>query len=228
MRITPEQARQQLAEGNQRFAGGGARRPHSNLSRMVELAREEPAPVAVVVGCIDSRVPPEIIFDQGLGDLMVVRLAGIPGATELVGSVELAVQAFGIPLVVVLGHTHCAALAAAAAGQAQDGNLLDLQEWLTPAVDHVRTRQPSLPPAQFAREVELENTRLAVEALLHGSPLLRQAVREGRLQIWGAMYSLESCLVEWLGRHAQEAEILDRDLEVLDREVLAGDSKVGP
>lgn len=195
------QALDRLREGNRRFASS---RPTSVLAgagrREALLAGQEP--FAVVLGCSDSRVPAELVFDQGFGDLFVIRVAGNVVAPSLVGSVEFAASRFGTRLVVVLGHSHCGAVAAtleALAGRAPDGspNIDDIVGRVRPAVEPLVTG-PGADPGSLLEEAVRANIRASVRDLLGGSELLRRLAVDDGLVVVGAEYSLETGLVEFL------------------------------
>jgi len=200
--IGAQEALERLREGNRRFASGAAASyGYENFVRRTELAdRQEP--FAIILGCSDSRVPAEIVFDQGLGDLFVIRVAGNVVAASQVGSVEFAAERFGTPLVVVLGHSRCGAI------------LATLEELLRPSQDQsrnlrsiVRRVRPSVEPLlatplrddhdALVEQAVRANVRAAANQLRHGSELLEQLESQGRLLIVGAEYSLETGLVDF-------------------------------
>lgn len=196
--VSPAEALERLREGNARFvrelrsldAFGGRRRR--------EALVDGQSPFAVVLSCSDSRVPSELVFDCGLGDLFVVRVAGNVVAPSLVGSVEFAVATFGVRLAVVMGHTRCGAIAATLdvvqGATPPSANLRDIVDRITPAVRcaHGATREALL---QDATRV---NIRASVHALRHGSAILEQRVADGRLAVVGAEYALEDGTVRFL------------------------------
>ena len=135
--ITGEQALQELIEGNARFASGNTSHPDQSMQRRSELVAGQ-HPFAVIVGCSDSRIPPELIFDQGLGDIFVIRAAGQVLDNVSLGSIEYAVEHLGVPLVVVLGHDSCGAVSATLKGGEVAGHLNSLVNFIQPAVDEAR------------------------------------------------------------------------------------------
>ncbi|MGB9870990.1 MAG: carbonic anhydrase [Anaerolineae bacterium] len=191
-----ESSLQALKEGNRRYGAGRAQHPRQDTARRREtLPRQQP--FAVVLGCSDSRVPPEILFDQGVGDLFVVRTAGHVADEAVLGSVEYAVEHLGVPLVVVLGHTHCGAVTAAVQSAAapdapHPGHLGRLVEAVLPAVRETA----GLPGDPVAHAIDA-HIRRTVEAL-NAVPALAERVRSGDLWIVGARYDLESGEVLWL------------------------------
>jgi carbonic anhydrase len=196
--MTPDHALRLLQEGNARFVAG------TTLRRdLVAQVRETSAgqyPFAAVLGCIDSRVPPELVFDAGIGDLFAARIAGNVVDDELLGSLEFATKAAGARLIVVLGHTRCGAVMGACDG-VQMGSLTRTLALLGPAVAAARETVPgkhdSSNPA-FVAHVTEANVRLGARALVERSPILAELVREGRLRVVPARYDVDSGRVEFL------------------------------
>ena len=190
--VTAEMALKELMRGNERFVKDALTHPNQESHRRKDLAREQ-HPFAIVVGCSDSRVPPEIVFDQGLGDLYVVRLAGTVVEREGLGSIEYAVLRFDPPLIVVLGHERCGVIEAAVKAGYVPGNLGDLLGCIKPAVIRV-TAKPGDPVDNVLRA----HVMLTVERLRTQSEVLAERVRAGRLHIVGARYDLDTGIVEVL------------------------------
>jgi carbonic anhydrase len=200
--ITASESLQRLRDGNARFAAN-VRGLDSFLTqeRRAELAKSQ-APHAIILGCSDSRVPAEIVFDQGIGDLFVIRVAGNIVAPSLVGSVEFAAEAFGTRLVVVLGHSRCGAI------------LSTLQQLQQPAgtqsrnlrsiVDRVRPHVASLLATDLKNDIDRlideavrANIRASADHLRHGSEVLEQLIERDGLLVVGAEYSLETGRVDF-------------------------------
>lgn len=188
-----------LVEGNRRFVKGELAHPGRRPEDFAPLA-EGQAPLAVIVGCADSRVAPELIFDQGVGDLFVVRVAGnaVSGAGPFIkGSVEFAVAELGARLIVVLGHEACGAVKAAVAHiDANDtlpGAIRDLVEVIRPAAQAVRGK-----PGDKVDNSIKANVALGVERLKGLDPILADLVKKGELKIVGAVYELRTGTVKWL------------------------------
>jgi carbonic anhydrase len=188
-----------LVEGNQRFVKGELAHPGRRPEDFAPLA-EGQAPLAVIVGCADSRVSPELIFDQGVGDLFVVRVAGnaISGAGPFIkGSVEFAVAELGARLVVVLGHEACGAVKAAVAHiDANDtlpGSIRDLVEVIRPAAEAVRGKTGD----KLDNAIKA-NVQIGVERLKGLDPILSDLVKKGELKMVGAVYELRTGAVKWL------------------------------
>jgi carbonic anhydrase len=189
--LDPEAALQRLKVGNQRFIEGtGTQRGGFDAQKMAAAQR----PFAIVLGCSDSRTPVEILFDQGFGDLFVVRVAGNIVAPSLVGSIEFAASAFGTRLVVVMGHTGCggitATLNAIATGQGPESkNLRAITDRITPHIEAI-ARRGSGPETH--REAVRANVRASVDHLRHGSQILEELVMKGRVQVVGSEYEIET------------------------------------
>jgi carbonic anhydrase len=189
-----------LRDGNRRFvedlrAGG------SGAGRRRALPRSQD-PLAIVLGCSDARVPAEIIFDQGLGDLFVIRVAGNIVAPSQVGSVEFAAEAFGTRLVVVLGHSHCGAIHATLEqlrrpSQDQSRNLRSIVNRIRPAVEGLLDRDEPLDPEALVQRAVRANIRMSTDHLRHGSEVLEQAIERDGLLVVGAEYSLDSGVVDF-------------------------------
>ena len=189
---TPRAALRALLDGNRRFIAGRARHPRQSPARIREVAGGQD-PFAIVLGCADSRVAPEILFDQGIGDLFDNRVAGNLVDDLLLGSIEYAVEEFAPPLIVVLGHERCGAvsatLAAIRTGAEAPGHIAALVEALRPILT---------PYADAPDGVELgvrANIRAQVAALVEQSAIVREAVEHGGTAVVGARYDLDTGLV---------------------------------
>ena len=170
-------------------------------ARRAELAREQ-QPFAVVLGCADSRVPAEIVFDQGLGDLFVVRVAGNIVAPSQVGSIEFAAARFGIRLVVVLGHSQCGAILATVEelrrpATNQSPNLRSIVERVRPSVEPLLSSDVARDLDALVRKAVRANVEASVSHLRHGSEILEQAIANDGLLVVGAEYSLETGIVDF-------------------------------
>ena len=188
---------QELIAGNKRYAEGHPTHPHQSASRRRELA-EGQNPRAAVLACADSRVSPEIVFDQGLGDLFVVRVAGNCTNDPILGSLEYAVEHLGTQLIVVLGHKRCGAVAAACAGGEAPGHIASLFQALAPAADKISQSE-----AGRIDLVAKENVRMTVTGLRSCGPILEELVRLGKLEVAGAFYDLDTGAVEIVDRSAR-------------------------
>jgi len=190
--ITPDIARQTLVEGNRRFASGLATHPHQSTSRRMEVLGGQ-RPFAVILTCADSRVPPEVFFDQGIGDLFVIRNAGNIVDEVVLGSIEYAVEHLGAPLVVGVGHTKCGAVTATVQGGEAPGHISSIVTTILPAVQATRGQA-----GDTVMNVTLANIHNMVAAIQTSQPILAEAVRHNHIQVAGAMYHLDSGKVEFL------------------------------
>ena len=199
--LTAQEALIQLQEGNQRFVEGKSTRNTNYTQRRNELVDGQ-TPFAIILGCSDSRVPTEIVFDQGLGDLFVIRIAGNIVAPSQIGSIEFAVETFQTPLVVVLGHTGCGAVAATLnqirqpqASRSQ--HLRSIVERIRPAVEPLPEIRTDLAHEHLLERAIRSNVRMSVNQLRNGSSFLEEMYDSGSLWIVGAKYSLESGEVDF-------------------------------
>jgi carbonic anhydrase len=200
--IPAREALQRLRDGNRRFATDA--REHLELAsptRRSELTAGQ-EPFAIVLGCSDSRVPAEIVFDQGLGDLFVIRVAGNIVAPSQVGSIEFAAERFGTRLVVVLGHSQCGAVLATIEQlgrpvEGQSRNLHSIVDRIRPSIEPLLGTGLPRDSEALMRQAVRANIRGSVDQLRHGSEILEQSIRSDGLVIVGAEYSLESGVVDF-------------------------------
>lgn len=191
--ITADQAMKNLMEGNARFASGNSIHPDQSVAdRRAELVTTQ-HPYAVIVTCSDSRVPPEIVFDEGLGEIFVVRTAGQVMDNVTLGSIEYAVDHLNVQLVLVLGHDGCGAVEAAVAGGESPGHIGDLVSAIKPAVDVAKGMKGDL----LNNSIDV-NTENIVAKLKSSEPILSTAVKQGKLTVLGARYQLGSGVVKIL------------------------------
>jgi carbonic anhydrase len=153
-------------------------------------------------------VPAEIIFDQGIGDLFVVRVAGNVAATDEIGSLEYAVDVRAVPLVVVLGHTQCGAVGAVLDDTKLPPNITSLLAPIKPAVDQAREANPEAAKDVLLKAAIIGNVWQALDDILRLSPIIRERVKDGRAQVAGALYDLDTGQVQWLGRHPDQEKLL--------------------
>lgn len=203
--ISAREALGRLQAGNRRFASNvsrlGARGPGT---RRLELTVGQ-APFAIVLGCSDSRVPAEIVFDQGLGELFVIRVAGNIVAPSQIGSIEFAAERFGTRLVVVLGHSSCGAIAATLEelerpSEDQSPNLRSIVDRIRPSVEPLLATAARHDHAALVDEAVRANIRASVDQLRHGSEILEQLIESDGLRVVGAEYSLETGGVDFFDR----------------------------
>ncbi|MGH8480195.1 MAG: carbonic anhydrase [Gammaproteobacteria bacterium] len=195
------QALGRLCEGNRRFVSNQTVPVLSNPARRAELVSGQ-EPFAIILGCSDSRVPAELVFDQGFGDLFVIRVAGNVVAPSQVGSVEFAASRFGTRLVVVMGHSQCGAVVATLEelqGRAtnQSRNLRSIVDRVRPSVETLLASRREDEWVALLREAVRANVRASANQLRHGSELLEHLIREDGLVVVGAEYSLETGIVDF-------------------------------
>lgn len=182
---TPEEALQKLMDGNRRFAEGNTIASHRDLNRVREVANGQ-KPFAAFLGCADSRVPIEIIFDQGFGDLFVTRIAGNVASSENIGSLEFGTQILGAKVIYVLGHTGCGAVQATMKGTEVPGQISGLFQHIRPAVKAAK--------GDLDRAI-VENVRNQAILLAEASPVISRMVQRKELIVAGGIYNLEKGLV---------------------------------
>lgn len=200
--ISAQEALERLQAGNQRFASGV-----QSLSTLSSRARRSDlvagqAPFAIILGCSDSRVPAEIVFDQGLGDLFVIRVAGNIIAPSLVGSVEFAADKFGTRLVVVLGHSNCGAIQATLEelerpSAHRSPNLHSIVDRIRPSIQSLLETELKHNPDELFRQAVRANIRTSANHLRHGSRILEKLIAREGLLVVGAEYSLETGIVDF-------------------------------
>ena len=196
--IARGQARTELEAGNLRFLQGGMQSHAWHDEQVVRTGRDGQTPSVGVLGCADSRVPVELVFDQGVGDLFVVRMAGnfdTPGATA---TFEYGVAALGVHTLLVLGHTKCGAVGAAVAGKPLPGGMSMFAENIRPAIEHVMANATGKTPEQLQAAAEEANVRAQMKQLEAGSAILREAKGSKGLQILGAIYDVDTGRVRFL------------------------------
>lgn len=203
MTLTYREALARLREGNERYVAN-VRSIDALIShtRRAEMAVNLPSPFAIVLGCSDARAPAEIVFDQGLGDLFIVRVAGNIVAPSQVASVEFAASRYNTQLVIVLGHTQCGAIQATidelqGMGGVDLQNLKSIVDRIKPAVQTLVGTELALDRSTFVREAVRANVRMSTHQLRNGSQLLEKLIADGKLRIVGAEYSLETGRVDF-------------------------------
>lgn len=185
-------AMQQLIDGNRRYVAAQLQHPHQQAERRMEVAKGQ-HPFAVILTCGDSRVAPEIVFDQGLGDLFVLRVAGNIADDAVIGSIEYAAEHLGVSLVVVMGHERCGAVDAAVKGGEVPGHIGALVKAINPAVVKARGKSGDL-----LENCVRTNAEMVANRLRENKPILSHLVEEGKLQIVGAYYDLDDGVVQFM------------------------------
>jgi len=196
---TPDEAIAALKAGNDRFLSGEVL--NQDFSAQIEATADGQAPFAGILSCLDSRVPPEILFDQGIGDVFVGRVAGNVEDTNMIGSFEFAGALVNVKTIVVMGHTSCGAVAGACAG-AELGNLTALLDEIEPAVDLVKARNDAgegeACSTVHVNAMAEENVVKTVADIRERSEVIRNLEAEGKLKVVGAMYDISTGKVTWL------------------------------
>lgn len=194
---TPEHALEFLREGNYRFVNN--LKTNRNLLQQVNETRDGQFPIAALLTCIDSRTSAELIFDQGLGDIFSIRIAGIVINEDILGSMEFACKVAGSKLVVVLGHTKCGAIQGAC-DNVQMGNLSTLLNKIQPSVYYERsvTENRNSKNEEFVEKVTRIQVKQSLEAIVERSVILREMIEKGEIGLIGAIYDVETGQVEFL------------------------------
>ena len=190
--VTAEEALNELKKGNERHVESDYNHENHSHRRLEEVAKGQ-KPHAIILTCSDSRLPPELIFDKGLGDLFVIRVAGnVAGSSEL-GSIEYAAEHLNVPLVIVMGHKRCGAVQAAAGGGDPGGHISGLVKQIEPAVQRAKSMAGDLVDNAVHTNVDL-----VVRNLRNSGPILKELVESGRLKVLGAYYDIDSGKVDWM------------------------------
>lgn len=192
--LSAEEVQANLSEGNRRFVTGHPAHPRSSPSQIRETARGQ-RPRAIVLTCSDSRVAPELLFDQGVGDLFVVRVAGNVANNDQIGSIEYAVEHFGPPLCIVLGHSKCGAVSAVVNGEHVSETIARMVAPIGKAVAMAREKSNG---TDLLNESIRVNVTQSMEDLLRGSKAVAESVRGAKLKLKGGVYKLEDGTIAWL------------------------------
>ncbi len=194
---TPDSALQMLKDGNDRFVAGRTR--NCDLMKQVKETADQQSPIATIVGCIDSRVPPEMVFDQRLGDIFAARIAGNFVNTDILGSLEFATKLAGSKLIVVLGHTNCGAIKGAA-DDAKLGNLTAMLANIRPSLAKLNySGVPSSKDKKLVQMLADQNAKDAAKMIVDKSEVIATLVKEGKVKIVSAMHDISTGKVSWYG-----------------------------
>lgn len=204
--VLPQEALKRLEEGNKRFVEGKSQHPRADQARIKETAQAQ-EPFATILSCSDSRVPVEVLFDQGIGDLFVIRVAGNVCDFTQLGTTKYGVEPLGSRLCVVMGHTKCGAVAAACTLPDGEGHVLGLVRAIRPAVERAETKT-GMSGEEIIEESAKENVFVQIESLFNGSASLREAARKGDFMVVGAIYDIKTGKVAFLGEHPKNAELV--------------------
>jgi carbonic anhydrase len=187
-----DQALAKLIDGNKRYARNKEQHPDETLARRRELVAEQ-HPFAVILSCADSRVPPELVFDQGLGDLFVIRVAGNIADDDVLGSIEYALEHLHTKLIVVLGHEKCGAVSAAVEHGGESGHLKSIVSAIQPSVEETRSL-----PGDKIHNCVIANARRVARQIRESEPVLRELIQKENAKVTAADYALDSGLVTFL------------------------------
>jgi carbonic anhydrase len=206
--ISPDEALKLLKEGNERFVAGKPQHPNQTGERRAMTAGQGQKPFATLLSCSDSRVPVEIIFDRGLGDLFVIRVAGNVAAVDELGAMEYGVDHLNTPLVVVLGHSQCDSVTAVAEGAKVHGHLAALVKPIQPAVAKAKAENPGVSGEALVNAAIKANVWQAIEDIFHKSKNIAGKVKAGKARVLGALYELDTGQVQWLGPHPNQDKLV--------------------
>lgn len=196
--VSPDAAIQLLKDGNQRFLSKSTL--NRSFDKQIELTSSGQYPFAAVVSCIDSRIPTEIVFDQGIGDIFNARIAGNFVNQDILGSLEFACKLAGSKLIVIMGHTSCGAVKGAC-DHAELGNLTAMLDNISPALNEVKTAEGvdrSSKNIDFVNEVAVQNVHLTIAKLKMDSPVLNEMIENDEIKVVGAMYDVTSGKVSFI------------------------------
>ncbi|MGA2938851.1 MAG: carbonic anhydrase [Syntrophobacteraceae bacterium] len=197
--LTADEALKRLQDGNQRFRANRTTIRETSTPSTREALAAGQKPFAIILSCSDSRVPPEIIFDQGLGEIFVVRVAGNIPDPVILGSIEYAAEHFNCPLVMVLGHKRCGAVSAAVESQGHPhGNIGAIIKTITPAVKQARKDAKGVSQSDLVEAAIDNNIKLVAKSLTRQSPVIRSLVDAGRIKVVNAKYDLDDGTVRLL------------------------------
>jgi len=195
-KLSPETAFQYLQEGNARFVQN--LRANRNLLQQVNETRDGQFPFATILSCMDSRTSAELIFDQGLGDIFSIRIAGNVLNDDILGSMEFATKVVNTKIIVVLGHTKCGAIVGAC-NDVKLGNLTQLLEKVKPAIEHETTTQTERhgKNPEFVKNVTEINVHLTIQKIKEESPIIAELVQDGQIKIVGGLYDVDTGKVDF-------------------------------
>jgi carbonic anhydrase len=198
-----------LLEGNRRYVNGESTFPNVDKARRLDTANNGQHPKATVLACSDSRVPVEMIFDAGIGDFFVIRVAGNVCQTDEIGSIEYGLEHLETPLMIVLGHSHCGAVTVAVSGAEVHGSIPALVKNIEPVAEHINSTMKDNSLEEKVSAAVRENVFHQIEALILGSHGVAKRAREGKVLVIGAVYDIESGLVDVIGEHPDMKKLLE-------------------
>lgn len=197
-----------LKDGNTRYASGQSTHSRQGPDRRAETAKGGQHPIATIIGCSDSREPLEILFDQGVGDIFVIRVAGNVAGPDELASIEYGVGHLGTPVVLVLGHTACGAVTAVVQNAKVHGNIPFLLNQIKPAVARAKAGNPTATGDDLLNRSIKANVWLTMENILRKSEGVREFVQAGKVLLVGGIYDLHSGQISWLGQHPEMGRIM--------------------
>ena len=206
---SPDEALKRLKNGNQRFVNGQYQHPRIGKSRRMDTFKNGQHPFATVIACSDSRVPVEILFDEGLGDIFTVRVAGNVCDVDEIGSIEYGVDHLETPIFVVLGHRNCGAVTAVVTKAELHGSIPKLVDNIKPAVVKARHEHPDVHGNSLVPMAVEANVYQSMQDLLENSHAAQERVKSGKLKVIGAVYDLETGSIEWLGEHPDQYALVN-------------------
>lgn len=205
---TADEALKMLTDGNERWVRALSKNPNTDPARRADVADNGQHPFATILTCADSRLPVERMFDRGVGDLFVLRVAGNVIGDELTGTIEYGTGHLKTPVIVVMGHTKCGAVAATLAGGEIHGKVATIVQEIQPAVDRARKQNPGADKDEMLGACVRENVWQTVYSLLKTSPSVRDAVAAGEVKIVGAVADISTGKVEFLGEHPWQSQLI--------------------
>ncbi|MCW5940359.1 MAG: carbonic anhydrase [Fimbriimonadaceae bacterium] len=206
--IGPAEAMRMLEEGHNRWVSGKPETPRTTVERVKETGSNGQKPFATILSCADSRVPVETIFDQGIGDLFVIRVAGNVADTDEIGTAEYGCGHLGTRLLVVLGHTKCGAVTAVVENAQVGGSIPALVDNITPAVKTAKAKNPGVNGKALVQCAIECNVFQSIHDLISNSSEIKHLVAQGKLKIIGAVYDIETANIQWLGEHPNQAGLI--------------------
>lgn len=212
--ISPKEAMQKLREGNERFIAGKSIHPNISAERLKSTAELGQKPFATILACSDSRSPVEVLFDQGVGDLFVIKVAGNVADVDEIATIEYGTDHLKTPVLVVLGHTKCGAVTAVATEAELHGHLPQLVDNIKPAYDKAKHNHPEKHGKDIVPHTINANIFQSIEDIISKSPIVAKLIKSGSLEVVGALYDIESGSIEWLGNHPKEKELVANSKEV--------------
>jgi carbonic anhydrase len=207
--LTADQILSMMKDGNKHFLAGKLDTPNTGASRRTDTAANGQKPVATVISCSDSRVPVELLFDRGIGDLFVIRVAGNVCDTDEIGSAEYGVDHLGTPVLLVLGHTKCGAVTAVVSGAELHGHIAPLVDNIKPALEAARHAHPNYVGDDLLAETIKANVFQSIEDLLTKSDMIRERTKSGKVRVEGAIYDITAGSIEWIGPHPRQQSLLE-------------------